>query len=62
VLPRHRQQRGHDDRLDIALADALRDISGRLAEMPSDADYLAFLAARLALFYERAGRVKCKKS
>jgi len=40
-------------------AEALREISGRLAEMPADAGYPAYLAARLASFYERAGRVKC---
>lgn len=40
-------------------AEALREISGRLAEMPADSGYPAYLAARLASFYERAGRVKC---
>ena len=40
-------------------AEALREISGRLAEMPADAGYPAYLAARLASFYERAGRVRC---
>jgi len=40
-------------------AEALREISGRLAEMPADAGYPAYLAARLASVYERAGRVKC---
>merc|ERR1711904_253960 len=38
---------------------ALREISGRLAEMPADAGYPAYLGARLAAFYERSGRVKC---
>ena len=38
---------------------ALREISGRLAEMPADSGYPAYLAARLASFYERAGRVVC---
>merc|ERR1711904_610235 len=33
--------------------------SGRLAEMPADAGYPAYLGARLASFYERAGRVQC---
>lgn len=33
--------------------------SGRLAEMPADSGYPAYLGARLASFYERAGRVKC---
>ena len=40
-------------------AEALREISGRLAEMPADAGYPAYLGAKLAQFYERAGRVKC---
>jgi len=40
-------------------AEALREISGRLAEMPADAGYPAYLAARLASFYERAGKVRC---
>lgn len=40
-------------------AEALREISGRLAEMPADSGYPAHLGARLASFYERAGRVKC---
>jgi len=40
-------------------AEALREISGRLGEMPADAGYPAYLAARLAAFYERAGLVKC---
>merc|ERR1719506_2770657 len=40
-------------------AEALRDISGRLAEMPADSGYPAYLGARLASFYERAGKVSC---
>eukprot|EP00182_Erythrolobus_australicus_P000515 CAMPEP_0185835638 /NCGR_PEP_ID=MMETSP1353-20130828/8166_1 /TAXON_ID=1077150 /ORGANISM="Erythrolobus australicus, Strain CCMP3124" /LENGTH=629 /DNA_ID=CAMNT_0028534301 /DNA_START=83 /DNA_END=1972 /DNA_ORIENTATION=+ len=40
-------------------AEALREISGRLAEMPADSGYPAYLAARLASFYERAGLVRC---
>ena len=40
-------------------AEALREISGRLAEMPADSGYPAYLAARLASFYERSGRVVC---
>jgi len=40
-------------------AEALREISGRLAEMPADSGYPAYLAARLASFYERAGKVQC---
>ncbi|KAG5518695.1 hypothetical protein PMAC_002664 [Pneumocystis sp. 'macacae'] len=40
-------------------AEALREISGRLAEMPADSGYPAYLGAKLALFYERAGKVIC---
>lgn len=40
-------------------AEALREISGRLAEMPADSGYPAYLAAKLAFFYERAGAVTC---
>jgi len=40
-------------------AEALREISGRLAEMPADAGYPAYLGTRLASFYERAGKVIC---
>merc|ERR1711990_543912 len=40
-------------------AEALREISGRLAEMPADSGYPAYLGARLASFYERSGRVTC---
>merc|ERR1712196_74492 len=40
-------------------AEALREISGRLAEMPADSGYPAYLGARLASFHERAGRVTC---
>merc|ERR1712080_468569 len=40
-------------------AEALREISGRLAEMPADSGYPAYLGARLAAFYERSGRVRC---
>ncbi len=39
-------------------AEALREISGRLEEMPGEEGYPAYLASRLAQFYERAGRVK----
>jgi len=38
-------------------AEALREISGRLEEMPGEEGYPAYLASRLAKFYERAGRV-----
>merc|ERR1712048_283709 len=40
-------------------AEALREISGRLAEMPADGGYPAYLGARLASFYERSGRITC---
>lgn len=40
-------------------AEALREISGRLAEMPGDSGYPAYLATKLAQFYERAGKVTC---
>jgi V/A-type H+-transporting ATPase subunit A len=39
-------------------AEALREISGRLEEMPGEEGYPAYLASRLAGFYARAGRVK----
>ena len=38
-------------------AEALRDISGRLEEIPAEAGYPAYLPERIASFYERAGRV-----
>jgi V/A-type H+-transporting ATPase subunit A len=38
--------------------EALREVSGRLAEMPGEEGYPAYLATRLANFYERAGRVQ----
>ncbi len=40
-------------------AEALREISGRLAEMPTDQGYPAYMSTKLAKFYERAGRVEC---
>ncbi|GAA6009036.1 hypothetical protein JCM10207_004073 [Rhodosporidiobolus poonsookiae] len=40
-------------------AEALREISGRLAEMPADSGYPAYLGAKLASFYERAGKATC---
>jgi len=40
-------------------AEALREISGRLGEMPGDAGYPAYLGTRLAFFYERSGVVDC---
>ncbi len=39
-------------------AEALREVSGRLEEMPAEEGYPAYLAGRLAEFYERAGRVE----
>jgi len=39
--------------------EALREISGRLEEMPGEEGYPAYLATRLAEFYERSGRVTC---
>lgn len=53
-----------DQGMDVAMmadstsrwAEALREISGRLAEMPADAGYPAYLGAKLASFYERAGK------
>ena len=38
--------------------EALREVSGRLEEMPGEEGYPAYLATRLAAFYERSGRVK----
>jgi len=40
-------------------AEALREISGRMEEMPGEEGYPAYLPARLAEFYERAGRIIC---
>ena len=40
-------------------AEALREMSGRLEEMPGEEGYPAYLASRLAQFYERAGVVRC---
>lgn len=40
-------------------AEALREMSGRLEEMPGDEGYPAYLASRIASFYERTGIVKC---
>ncbi|KAF7531528.1 hypothetical protein G7Z17_g13722 [Cylindrodendrum hubeiense] len=55
-----------DQGLDVAMmadsssrwAEALREISGRLGEMPADQGFPAYLGAKLASFYERAGKVK----
>ncbi|MCJ7666528.1 MAG: V-type ATP synthase subunit A, partial [Actinobacteria bacterium] len=43
-------------------AEAMREISGRLEEMPGEEGYPAYLGARLASFYERAGLVECLTS
>ena len=40
-------------------AEALREMSGRLEEMPGEEGYPAYLASRIAQFYERAGCVRC---
>ena len=40
-------------------AEALREIGGRLEEMPGEEGYPAYLSRKLAEFYERAGRVEC---
>jgi V/A-type H+-transporting ATPase subunit A len=40
-------------------AEAMREISGRLEEMPGEEGYPAYLSARIAEFYERAGLVEC---
>jgi V/A-type H+-transporting ATPase subunit A len=40
-------------------AEALREISGRMEEMPGEEGYPAYLASRIAEFYERAGKVIC---
>ncbi|MFA5014768.1 MAG: V-type ATP synthase subunit A [Actinomycetota bacterium] len=43
-------------------AEAMREISGRLEEMPGEEGYPAYLGARLAAFYERAGMIVCLSS
>src|SRR5690606_4088448 len=40
-------------------AEALREISQRMGEIPAVSGYPAYLSSRLASFYERAGRVRC---
>lgn len=40
-------------------AEAMREISGRLEEMPGEEGYPAYLGTRVASFYERAGRIQC---
>lgn len=40
-------------------AEALREMSGRLEEMPGEEGYPAYLSSRLAEFYERAGKITC---
>lgn len=42
--------------------EAMREVSGRLEEMPGEEGYPAYLATRLANFYERSGRVVCSGS
>jgi V/A-type H+-transporting ATPase subunit A len=41
-------------------AEAMREISGRLEEMPGEEGYPAYLSSKVAEFYERAGRVVCR--
>jgi len=43
-------------------AEAMREMSGRLEEMPGEEGYPAYLASRIAAFYERSGRVRCQCS
>lgn len=43
-------------------AEAMREISGRLEEMPGEEGYPAYLGTRIASFYERSGKVKCLSS
>ncbi len=43
-------------------AEALREISGRMEEMPGEEGYPAYLGTRVAAFYERSGRVECLSS
>lgn len=43
-------------------AEALREISGRMEEMPGEEGYPAYLASRIAEFYERSGKVVCLSS
>ncbi|MFH1056792.1 MAG: V-type ATP synthase subunit A [Candidatus Micrarchaeota archaeon] len=43
-------------------AEALREIAGRLEEMPGEEGYPAYLSRKLAEFYERAGRIDCVSS
>ncbi|MFA7578022.1 MAG: V-type ATP synthase subunit A [Candidatus Muiribacteriota bacterium] len=40
-------------------AEALREMSGRLEEMPGEEGYPAYLGSKMAAFYERAGKVQC---
>jgi V/A-type H+-transporting ATPase subunit A len=43
-------------------AEALREMSGRLEEMPGEEGYPAYLASRIAQFYERAGSIECQST
>ncbi|MHC2995388.1 MAG: V-type ATP synthase subunit A [Candidatus Atribacteria bacterium] len=43
-------------------AEAMREISGRLEEMPGEEGYPAYLGTRISSFYERSGRIKCSSS
>ena len=53
--PGHGHEREHDGRFHLALGRGAPRDTGRLGEMPADSGYPAYLGARLAAFYERAG-------
>jgi V/A-type H+/Na+-transporting ATPase subunit A len=57
VLPRHGLQRRDDGRLDLRWGEALREVSGRLEEMPGEEGYPAYLATRLARSTSAPARV-----
>ena len=58
IYSRHGIRRGHHRRTPLcAGAEALRELSGRLEEIPAEEGFPAYLPSRLAEFYERAGRV-----
>ena len=46
-----------DEFMRLRWAEALREISGLLAEMPADSGFPAHLGSKLAQFYERAGKI-----
>ena len=57
VLPRHGLRVALQADSTSRWAEAMREISGRLEEMPGEEGYPAYLGTRLAAFYERAGKV-----